>query len=121
MNKVVVRDFTDIIAWQKSHELTLRMYRLTESFPKQELFGLVSQMRRNAVSIPSNIAEGFRRKTTADCMHFYTIAQGSLEELRYQLLLSRDLKYMHDNEYERVSALTTEVGKLINAWKKVQK
>lgn len=121
MDKVVIRDFTNIIAWQKSHELTLRVYRMTESFPKQELFGLVSQMRRCAVSVPSNIVEGFRRKTRADCLHFYTIALGSLEELKYQLLLAKDLRYITNTEYDAASEAAAEVGKLINAWKKVQK
>lgn len=120
MNSQPIQDFTDIVVWQKAHQLTLLVYRLTDGFPKQEVFGLVSQMRRCAVSVPSNIAEGFRRKSKADCLHFYTIALGSLEELRYQLLLARDLGYITKDEYMRATTLGVEVGKLINGWKKSQ-
>lgn len=76
---MVVKIFTEIQAWQKAHKLTLHIYRLTEIFPKTEKFGLVSQMRRCAVSIPSNIAEGFKRKSKNDSVHFYNISEGSLE------------------------------------------
>lgn len=79
-----IQNFKDIIAWKKAHELTLLVYDLTAKFPKHELFGLMSQMRRAAVSVPSNIAEGYKRKGRQDCIHFYVIAESSLEELRYQ-------------------------------------
>lgn len=121
MERAPIKDFVDIIAWQKSHDLTLLIYRITEQFPKHELFGLVSQMRRCAVSVPSNIVEGFRRKSRADCVHFYIISLGSLEELKYQLLLAKDLRYITNDEYDTASQMALEVGKLIHAWKKVQK
>jgi four helix bundle protein len=79
---------------EKSHELVLEVYKLTEKYPKQEIFGLTSQSRRCGASIPSNIAEGFRRRTVNDSLHFYNISQGSLEELRYQMILARDLGYI---------------------------
>ncbi len=111
-----IQTYKDIIAWQKSHELVLFVYQLTEKFPKSELFGLVSQMRRCAVSIPSNLAEGFKRKHLNDSLHFYNISQGSLEELRYQLLLSKDLKYIKDEEYQKAETLADEAAKLIYSW-----
>jgi four helix bundle protein len=118
---MTVKTFNEILAWQKSHELTLFVYELTAKYPKHELFGLVSQSRRCAVSVPSNIAEGFKRKTKNDSIHFYNIAESSLEELKYQLLLAKDLKYIDNKEYERSFLLSEEVGKLIFGWIKVQK
>lgn len=97
------------------------VYELTANYPKHELFALVSQSRRCAVSIPSNIAEGFKRKTKNDSIHFYNMAEGSLEELKYQLLLAKDLKYIADQEYQKASDLAEEAGKLINGWIKIQK
>ena len=116
-----IQNFKDIIAWQKSHELTLLVYDLTSKFPKHELFGLVSQMRRCGVSVPSNIAEGYKRKSKQDCIHFYVIAESSLEELRYQLFLSKDLKYITENEYEKAEVLAETVEKILYAWKINQK
>lgn len=116
-----VKTFQDIVAWQKAHELALLTYKLTEQYPKIEIFGLTSQSRRCAVSVPSNIAEGYMRKSRADCLHFYRIAEGSLEELKYQLLLARDLHYMSLDEYNTALLLAEEVGRLINGWKKTQK
>jgi four helix bundle protein len=116
-----IQNFKDIITWQKSHQLTLMVYDLTSKFPKHELFGLVSQMRRCAVSVPSNIAEGYKRKSKNDAVHFYIIAESSLEELRYQLFLSKDLKYINDKEYKIAESLANEVAKLLYAWKINQK
>ena len=116
-----IQNFKDIIAWQKSHQLTLIVYDLTSKFPKHELFGLVSQMRRSAVSVPSNIAEGYKRKSKNDSVHFYVIAESSLEELRYQLFLSKDLKYITEDEYKKAELLAEEVAKLLYAWKINQK
>lgn len=86
--------FEDLGVWQKAHQLVLAVYRLTRTYPDAERFGLVSQMRRSAVSVPANIAEGFKKRGTADKLRYYNIAQGSLEELRYYLILSRDLCYL---------------------------
>ena len=89
--------FEDLIVWQKAHAFVLALYQATACFPPHEQFGLRSQMRRAAVSIPANIAEGFVKQTKPDKAKFYNIAQGSLEEVRYYLILSRDLKYLMDN------------------------
>ena len=85
--------FEDLVVWQKAHSMTLSVYRLTADFPKSEMFGLVSQMRRAAVSVPANIVEGFHRRGSAEKVRFFNIAQGSLEELRYFVLLAADLNY----------------------------
>lgn len=116
-----IKSFKEIIAWEKAHKLTLEVYSLTKKFPRFEEFGLANQMRRAAVSIPSNIAEGFKRRSLKDSTHFYNMAEGSLEELKYQLLLSRDLDYLEKVHYEKIEFLGDEVGKLLNSWKKAQK
>ncbi|MGD9589026.1 MAG: four helix bundle protein [Pyrinomonadaceae bacterium] len=87
------RSFEDVETWKKAHQFVLDIYRLTDSCPKHELFGLTSQIRRAAVSIPANFAEGFRRSSKPDKLRFYNIALGSLEECRYYLRLSADLDY----------------------------
>jgi len=87
------RTFQDLVVWQKAHEFVLGVYALTTTFPRAETYGLVSQMRRAAVSIPANIAEGFRRRGKADKARFLNIAQASLEESHYYLILARDLRY----------------------------
>jgi len=102
------------IVWQKSHELVLKVYEITKDFPKDEMFGLVSQLRRASVSIPSNIVEGKARGSNKDYKRFLLMSRGSLEELKYQLLLSRDLKYIEDDTYDSIIAITAEVGKMLN-------
>lgn len=87
------RSFRDLIAWQKVHELVLLVYRLTLGFPPDERFGLTSQIRRAAVSVAANIAEGFSKRGKADKAHFFNTAQGSLEEVHYYLILTKDLGY----------------------------
>lgn len=116
-----IKQFIELVVWQKAHQLVLEVYKVSELYPKSELFGLVSQSRRAAVSIPSNIAEGFKRKTKADSLHFYVIADGSLEELKYQLLLAKDLGYMAHEAYDRVILLAEDVGRLLHGWKRIQK
>ena len=116
---MIIQNFQDIKAWQKSHALTLFVYKLTENYPKHELFGLVSQSRSAAVSVPSNIVEGFRRKGKNDTLHFYNIAQLSLEELKYQLLLANDLGYINLEKYREVLGLAEESSKLLSGWIKV--
>ena len=93
MTRPPARSFQDLIVWQKAHRFVLSTYLFTESFPKHEQFGLSSQFRRAAVSIPTNIAEGFKKKGRADKGRFMNIAQGSLEECRYYLILAHDLGY----------------------------
>lgn len=87
------RTFRDLLIWQKAHQFVLELYAFTEAFPKHELYGLTSQMRRAAVSIPANIAEGFVKRGRLDKARFMNIAEGSLEETRYYLMLARDLQY----------------------------
>ena len=100
------------MVWQKAHQLVLKVYELTGGFPTDERFGLVSQMRRAAVSVPANIAEGFKKTGRKDKANFYNIAQGSLEELRYYFILARDLSYATDTERLSVGAL--EIGKMLH-------
>ena len=90
------KTFVDLTVWQKAHTFVLSVYKNTESYPKLELFGLVSQFRRAAVSIAANIAEGYRKTGRADKLRFMNIAQGSLEESRYYIVLSNDLNYINE-------------------------
>ena len=107
------RRFEDLVMWQKSHALTLRTYRITTTFPKHETYGLSSQMRKAAVSVSANIAEGFSKRGRADKARFMNTAQGSLEELRYYFLLSRDLEYLQaDVSWNDVE----EVGRILGAY-----
>lgn len=103
------KTFEDVEVWRKAHEFVLLIYRLTENFPKHELFGLTSQLRRAAVSVPANFAEGFKKTGLSDKLRFYNIAQGSLEECRYYLILARDLKYGDvgglQSDLERISKM----------------
>ena len=110
MNKKAAQKFTDLIVWQKAHAFVLSTYRLSASFPQSELYGLTSQLRRAAVSIPANIAEGFKKRSSVDTARFMNIAQGSLEECRYYLILSKDLDYA---DTEQLHHQLDEVGKLL--------
>ena len=87
------KTFEDLVVWQKAHKYVLNCYGLTSGFPRFEIFGLTAQMRRAAISVPANIAEGFKKRSTAERLRFYNIAQGSIEELRYYLILTSDLGY----------------------------
>jgi four helix bundle protein len=113
MKREPAKDFQDLIVWQKAHEFVLLVYRYSESFPKSELYGLTSQAKRAAVSIPANIAEGFKKKTKPDKVRFLNIAQGSLEECRYYLILARDLDY---GDTSRLMTQLEEVSKLLQAY-----
>jgi four helix bundle protein len=116
-----IYSFRELIVWQKAHALVLEIYRIAEKFPKSELFGISLQMRRCAVSVPSNLAEGFKRQSPRDCRRFYNIAEGSLEELKYQLILAHDLRYLESDDYDSIENLADEVGRLIAGWKKSQR
>jgi four helix bundle protein len=107
------RSFRDLMVWRKAHELVLAIYRLTESFPEREKFGLAHQMRRAAVSIPANIAEGFGKRSQAEKARFLNIAEGSLEECRYYLILAHDLGY---GQTESLTLMLEEVSRLLNAY-----
>jgi four helix bundle protein len=107
------KTFEDLIVWQKAHAFVLRVYQLTARFPKEELFGLTSQLRRAAVSIPANVAEGFKKLGKADKLRFYNTSQESLEECRYYLMLARDLKY---GETQDMIGQCDEVSRLLEAY-----
>lgn len=106
--------YKELIVWQKAYQLTLDIYSVTKKFPKEELFGLVSQMRRCSVSIPSNLAEGNMRGGNKEHIQFIRIAYGSGAELETQLLLARDLKYIENKEYNELISLLSEVMKMLN-------
>jgi len=110
----VVKTFRDLTVWEKAHALALEIYKLTASFPPRECFGLVSQMRRAGVSIAANIAEGQKRKTTKEFSRFLNISEGSLEELKYYLILSQDLNYISPDNYKNLQPLCNEVGRLLH-------
>lgn len=112
----MTNNFHGIVAWQKAHEFVLLVYKMTKSFPDFEKFGLYSQFQRAAVSIPANIAEGYKKLSRADKLRFYNIAQGSLEECRYYTLLSRDLEYIDEIQYNALFALVEETSKLLNGY-----
>ena len=109
MERIKAKKFQDLIVWQKAHLFVLETYKFTKKLPEDERYGLTSQLRRSAFSIPANIAEGFRKRGKADKARFMNIAQGSLEESRYYLILIRDLKYgsvdVYLNQLEEVSKL----------------
>jgi four helix bundle protein len=107
------RTFEDLVVWQKSHAFVLRIYELTAGFPRAESYGLTAQLRRAAVSIPADIAEGFKKRGKADKARFLNIAQGSLEEARYYLILGRDLGYYQN---QGIVEQLEEVSRLLEAY-----
>ena len=108
-----MRDFHKLGIWQRSHQLTLDVYKLSKSFPKDELFGLTSQIRRAASSIPTNIAEGCGRASNKDYAHFLQIAIGSASEVEYELLLAHDLEYINDEAFNKLTSETIAIRKMI--------
>ena len=113
MSKQPAKSFRDLIVWNKAHQFVLSVYLFTRNFPTSETYGLSSQLRRAAVSIPANIAEGFKRRTLADKVRFLNIAQGSLEECRYYLILAKDLDY---GDSTQLMLNLEEVSKLLDAY-----
>lgn len=111
--KTPARNFKELIVWQKAHQLVLEIYRFTRNFPMDERFGLTSQVRRAAISVPANIAEGFPKRSAGDKTRFFNIAQGSLEEVHYYLILAKDLGY---GDSEKLLGLYNEVGRLLNGY-----
>lgn len=105
--------FNELIVWQKAHQFVLNVYTMSSKFPREEIYGLTSQFRRAAISIAANIAEGYAKKGKADKLRFFNIAQGSLEECRYYLLLVKDLNFIKDNTDEE---LLEEVSRLLNSY-----
>jgi four helix bundle protein len=108
-----MKDFRDLKVWEKAHSLTLSCYQVTKLFPREEIFGLVSQIRRASSSIPANIAEGCGRRGNAELHRFLQIAMGSASELEYHLLLSRDLGYLSVERYQEMQPQIEEVKKML--------
>lgn len=108
-----MRDFRGLKVWEKSHQLTLALYRLTAGFPREEEYGLTSQIRRAAASIPMNIAEGCGRDGDAELARFMQIAMGSASELEYQLLLAYDLGYIEQGDYKEMIRQTVEAKRML--------
>jgi four helix bundle protein len=111
---VAVKNYSELIAWQRAMDLVTEVYKATKNAPKEELYGLTSQLRRAAVSIPSNIAEGQGRKSTGEFLHHLSIAHGSLREVETQVLIGERLGYFQQRESQQIMKLTAEVGRLIN-------
>lgn len=109
-----ITSFTKLDAWAEGHKLVIRIYKITKTFPKDEVFGLISQMRRCAVSITSNIAEGFSRHSWKEKLQFYSMSLGSLTELQNQLLISRDVDYLSKEDFFECAEQTVRVSKLLN-------
>ena len=109
-----VKSYRDLIVWQKSMELVERVYRMTKIFPQEELYGLSSQIRRAAVSIPSNIAEGQARKSTAEFLNFLSIAQGSRAEVETQTLIAQRLGYVTEIQIKEILSLLDEISRMLN-------
>ena len=112
----MTQSFKEIVAWQKAHAFVVMVYLVCASFPAYERYGLYSQFTRAAVSIAANIAEGYRKDGIADKLRFLNISQGSLEECRYYILLSFDLKYIDENKYNSMNQSIEEVSRLLNAY-----
>ena len=108
------RTFQDLVVWQKAHRLVISVYNTTKRFPKDETYGMISQIRRSAVSVPANIAEGFKKISKAEKAHYLNIAQSSLEETRYYLILSQDLGYSNNAS---VQEQAEEVSKLLTSYR----
>ena len=113
MRREPAKSFQDLIVWQKAHKLVLEVYRFSSSFPKTETYGLLSQLRRASVSVPANIAEGFKKRSLADKVRFLNIAQGSLEECRYYFILAEDLEY---GDSRKLMLHLEEVSKLLDSY-----
>jgi len=109
-----IKDFRDLIAWQKANDLVIGIYKNTENFPKSELFGLTSQIRRASVSITSNIAEGFGRRTAKDRLHFYDISRSSIVEVQSQLIIAEKLEFIKKQEFDKLWDKTVECNKIFS-------
>jgi four helix bundle protein len=113
-NLTKIKSFNNLLVWQKAHQLVILIYQETKLFPKDEQFGLTNQMRRSAVSITSNIAEGFYYQSIKTKIKFYVIARASLGELKNQILISRDIKYLNSDKFNLINQKIIEVHKLLN-------
>jgi four helix bundle protein len=109
-----VRSFTDLFVWQEAHKLVLMIYKTTKEFPAEEKYSLIDQMRRCAISISSNIAEGFSRQSKKEKVQFYHVAKGSLTELQNQLLVAKDVEYINKKKFHEIAEQTVQTHKLLN-------
>jgi len=110
-----MKDFRQLKVWEKAHQLALAIYKVTKGFPKEEIYGLTSQIRRASMSVPTNIAEGCGRNTDADFARFLQIAMGSASETEYQLLLSHDLEFLTKEQYEKLNTDVTEIKRMLTS------
>lgn len=108
--------FKKIKVWKKAHRLVLGIYKTSRFFPANERYGLIAQLRRSAASVATNIVEGYKRKSDKDFAHFLNMADSSLEETKYHMLLAFDLTYLHQAEYERLSVLAEEIGRMLSGF-----
>ena len=114
MGKVQINSFTDLMVWKKAYKFVLILYNKTKTFPRNERFGLIDQLRRAGVSVPSNIAEAFGRLHRKDRTNFYLYARGSLYEIHTQLLIAKDVGYLNKEDFEEMMVHIRDIGKLIN-------
>lgn len=113
-----MQHYSKLRIWQRSHRLVLAVYRATKVFPVEERYGLTSQLRRAALSVPANVVEGSKRASSRDYSHFLNIAEGSLAEAEYLILVSRDLKYIAENGATQLLSETTELQKMLHSFRK---
>ena len=109
-----MQTFRELRVWQRSHDLVLDIYKMTVKFPQEEKFGLISQLRRSISSVPTNIVEGFKRKGKKDFCHFLNLAESSLEETKYHLILSKDLDYICSETYAALNSKCEEIGRMLS-------
>ena len=109
-----IKSFEDLLVQQKAHKIVLNIYKLLEKFPKEEKYRIIDQLVRAVISIPTNISEGFGRYTSKDYVHFLIISRGSLSEVKYLILLSKDLKYITENEYQELNNELSKISKMLN-------
>ncbi|MBI5621800.1 four helix bundle protein [Candidatus Falkowbacteria bacterium] len=110
---VKIKNFTDLITWQEAHKLVILIYTITKNFPSEEKFGLISQMRRSAISISSNIAEGFGRQGYKEKIKFYYLAQGSLTELKNQIIIAYDIHYLAQEKFTEITEQINHAHRLL--------
>ena len=108
--------YHNLLVWKKAHEYTLEIYKITKQYPKDELFGIVSQLRRSSSSVPANIVEGSARRTDKEFCQFLVQARGSLVETQYFLELSKDLGYLLEDDFNRLSEISVEIAKMLNSF-----
>ena len=114
-NKRIIKTYRDLVVWKKSMELVTEIYKMTKTFPKEEIYGLASQIRRCAISVPSNIAEGYGRRSTDDYLRFLRIAISSLYEIQTQIEIALNLKYLPDNKFQQIYESTREIERMLSS------